>query len=118
MARFRRHSAPKAPPNAADAADFEDLRATLARAIHAKPIDEPAVRRAVWTYVGAERNAGTRPGVVIMALTDLLEKASVTPLVEREALTRRVILWCVEAYFGHLGGEGVGEGDGAMAIAR
>jgi hypothetical protein len=40
-----------------------------------------------------------------MVLVKLIEKAAIIPLVERQALTRRVILWCVEAYFGHLGGD-------------
>jgi hypothetical protein len=106
---------PPSTPDSADLADFEELRATLAATLEQQPVQHAAVRTAVWTYVGAQRHAGTRPGVVIMALTDLLETASITPLAERQALTRRVILWCVEAYFGHLGGDVVGR-DG-MALS-
>ena len=98
-------------PPALDAAgiiDVLDLRAAIAEALVAIPVDEEALRRGVWTYVGAERHMGTTPGHVIMALTDLVDGADIHPLGARHALTRRMILWCVEAYFGHLGGDVVG----------
>lgn len=95
--------------------DSQDLRSVISKALAAKPVDEASLRRGVWTYVGAERHAGTSPGHVIMALTDLIEVATITPLADRQALTRNVILWCVEAYFGHLGGDVVGR-DG-MALS-
>ena len=85
--------------------DAADLRAAISEALNAHPIDDDALRRAVWTFVGTERHAGTTPGHVIVALTELMTAAQITSVTERQAATRRVILWCVEAYFGHLGGD-------------
>ena len=62
------------------------------------------LRRGVVAFVGEERHAGTSPGRVILTLTKLIEHARVSRA-ERHALMRRVILWCVEAYFGYLGGQ-------------
>jgi hypothetical protein len=108
-----------APRSAADVADPQDLRAVITRALAANPVDEMSLRRGVWTYVGAERHAGTSPGHVIMALTDLIEAAPVMPPADRQALMRSVILWCVEAYFGHLGGDVVGRNGKAFSdVAR
>jgi hypothetical protein len=89
-------------------ADAQDLRSVIASALAKTPVDEDALRRGVWTYVGAERHAGESPGRVIMALTELLESARLEPASARQPLMRLVILWCVEAYFGHLGGDVVG----------
>lgn len=89
----------------AELADAEDLRSVISAALAATPVDEQSLRRGVWTYVGAERQAGVSPGHVIVALTDLVDAAGIAPAAARETLMRRVILWCVEAYFGHLGGE-------------
>lgn len=91
-------------------ADAHDLRSVLAAALAATPVDEESLRQAVWTYVGAERDVGARPGTVIVTLTELVEAAPMAPRTVRDELMRRVILWCVEAYFGRLGGEGVGGG--------
>jgi len=33
-------------------------------------------------------------------------------------VTRRVILWCVEAYFGHLGGAAIGSDSGSAPDGR
>lgn len=99
----------------AEIADFEDLRATIARALDVTPVDQSALRQSVWTYVGAERAAGSPAGHVLLALTEMIEGAPMDAGPERQALTRRVILWCVEAYFGHLGGDVVGR-DG-MALS-
>ena len=85
--------------------DAADLRAAISEALNATPIDDEGLRRAVWTFVGTERHAGTTPGHVIIALTELMTAAQITSVAERQAATRRVILWCVEAYFGHLGGD-------------
>ena len=90
--------------------DAHDLRAVIAAALAASPVDERALRRGVWTYVVAERIVGTPPGYVIVALTQIVDASGVVPDSRRQTLTRRVILWCVEAYFGHLGGEGSGAG--------
>ena len=88
-----------------DLADAKDLRAVIATALGDKPIDEHALRCAVWSFVGTERRAGVPPAVVIVRLTGLVDSAKIVPTPARLALTRRVILWCVEEYFGHLGGD-------------
>jgi hypothetical protein len=95
--------------------DAADLRSVMSAALAAQPVDESALRRGVWTYVGAERDAGVSPGHVIMALTRVIEEAGLKSQDERLAITRRVILWCVEAYFGHLGGDVVANDDRALS---
>jgi len=85
--------------------DARDLRAVIVEALAAAPIDEQTLRDGVWTYVRGEREVGVAPGVVILALTDMVERAKLVPDV-RTARTRDVILWCVEAYFGQRGGHG------------
>lgn len=102
----------RSPESVADAAD---LKSVMAAALAANPVDESALRRGVWTYVGGERDAGVSPGHVIMALTRVVEEANLTPHHQRLAITRRIILWCVEAYFGHLGGDVVGSGERALS---
>ena len=84
--------------------DAQDLRSVIVAALAARPVYEQALRRGVWTYVRAEQSAGVSPGHVILALTTLVDAADITPVSVRRALTHRVVLWCVEAYFGHLGG--------------
>ena len=105
MPRSRNASVPRTIEEIADA---EDLRSVIQEALAATPVDDTMLRRGVWTYVGLERTAGTSPGQVILVLNDLIDEAALTPLDARRELTRRVILWCVEAYFGHLGGNAVG----------
>jgi len=58
--------------------------------------------------VRGEREVGVAPGVVILALTDMVDRAKIVPDAARAARTRDVILWCVEAYFGQRGGAPVG----------
>ncbi len=96
-------------------ADSQDLRRVIAEALDVTPVAEDALRRSVWTFVAAERNAG--PGHLIMALTNLVEASNVSPIAARQVLMRRVILWCVEAYFEHLGGEVVGRDGNALGDA-
>jgi len=96
-------------------ADAADLRSVMSTALAATPVDESALRRGVWTYVGGERHAGVSPGHVIIALMAVIDEANLTPHEQRMAVTRRVILWCVEAYFGHLGGDVVGSDDSALS---
>jgi hypothetical protein len=84
--------------------DARDLRAVIVEALAAAPVDEQALRDGVWTYVRGEREVGVAPGVVILALTDMVERAKIVPDAARDARTRQVILWCVEAYFGQRGG--------------
>ena len=88
-----------------DLADAKDLRTVISAALADAPIDEQALRCAVWNFVGAERRAGVPPALVIVRLTGLVDSSSVFPPSARLALTRRVILWCVEEYFGNLGGD-------------
>ena len=98
-------------------ADARALRASIAACLAGSPPDEQRLREQVWTYVGTEREAGASPGRVIMALTGILEAARIVPSGARQDLTRRVILWCVEAYFGHLGGDVHGREDEALSDA-
>src|SRR6185436_12969098 len=94
-------------------ADAKDLRAVISAALAATPIHVHTVRCAVWSFVGAERHARVPPAVVISRLTALIDDANIVPMAVRLALTRSVILWCVEEYFGHLGGDAL-----AMDVAR
>lgn len=84
--------------------DARDLRTVIVDALAAASINEQAPRDGVWTYVRGEREVGVAPGVVILALTDMVERAKIAPDIVRIEWTRKVILWCVEAYFGQLGG--------------
>ena len=84
--------------------DASHLRAVIVDALAAAPIDEQTLRDGVWTYVRGEREVGVAPGVVILALTDMVERSKLAPEAARLEWTRNAILWCVEAYFGQLGG--------------
>jgi hypothetical protein len=88
----------------AQADDTKDLESVISAALRTTPTDVPSLRRGVWTYVGEERHAGRSPGRVILTLTELIDAVPMSQM-ERAAITKRVILWCVEAYFGQLGGE-------------
>ena len=88
--------------------DARDMRTVIVDALAADPIDAQTLRTGVWTYVRGEREVGVAPGVVILALTDMVERAKIVPDAARIAWTREMILWCVEAYFGQLGGVAVG----------
>ena len=88
-----------------DLADARELRAVIAAALAAAPINEHTLRCAVWSFVGVERRAGVPAALVITRLTNLIDVADIAPVATRLALTRRVILWCVEEFFGHLGGD-------------
>jgi hypothetical protein len=88
-----------------DLADAKELRAAISAALATAPIDENTLRCAVWSFVGTERRAGVAPTVIIVRLTGLIDDANIVPMARRLALTRRVVLWCVEEYFGHLGGD-------------
>ena len=91
----------------ADLADASDLRSAITSALTATPISDDGLRRGVWTYVCAERAAGTPPADVIVALTELVSSARFADSTARLATLRRVVMWSVEAYFGHLGGTAV-----------
>jgi hypothetical protein len=88
-----------------DLADAKDLRTVISTALADAPIDEHTLRCAVWSFVGTERRAGVPPASVIVRLTGLVDSAKIVPASARLALTRNMILWCVEEYFGHLGGD-------------
>ena len=88
-----------------DLADAKELRSVIATVLATEPIDERALRCAVWSFVGVERGAGVPPALIITRLTDVIDAADITSVQARLALTRRAILWCVEEYFGHLGGD-------------
>ena len=88
----------------AEPVEVQELGSAIAATLAARPLSEQALRRDVWTYVDAARDAGTPPGDVIVALTTLVEEAAITPTSARQALMRDVILWSVEAYFSRIGG--------------
>jgi hypothetical protein len=83
--------------------DAQDLRAVISGILATRPLDAQALRRGVWTYVGAERAAGTTPERIVEVLVDLVDGAEIIPVTAYQALTRDVTRWCVEAHFGHLG---------------
>jgi len=58
--------------------DASDLRSVLSTALAARPIDEDALRRGVWTYVENERQAGGSP-VVSGAVTSLRNQIETAP---------------------------------------
>lgn len=88
-----------------DLADAKDLRSAIAGVLAETPINEHRLRCAVWSFVGTERQANVPPALVITRLTHLVDSVPALSLSSRHALTRSVILWCVEEYFGHLGGD-------------
>jgi hypothetical protein len=90
---------------AEDLADARQLRAQISSALEETPIDEHKLRCAVWTFVGPERRAGVPPAVVITRLAGLIDASRAVPVLARADLTRQVILWCVESYFGYLSGD-------------
>lgn len=88
--------------------DAGEMRAVIAKALGTTPVDEQGLRDAVWTYVRGERQVGVAPGLVILALTTMVADAKISPADASVARIREVILWCVEAYFGQLGGDMAG----------
>ena len=90
---------------AAELAETADLRSAVAASLAAAPINDISLRRDVWMLVGMERGTGASPSQVITTLTDLVDEAAFTTISARHGRLRQVILWCVEAYFGHLGGD-------------
>jgi len=97
-----------------DLADAKELRSVIARALADAAIDEHTLRCAVWNFVETERRAEVPAALVITRLTDLLDHAQIDPPAARLALTRRMILWCVEEYFGHLGGNALATEHGRL----
>jgi hypothetical protein len=108
----RSSSATNTDRTQAEVAERATLRLAIVSNLARQPAEDQTLRTDVWTYVGFERHAGTSPGHVITALTSLIAAADVKPATKRQALMRRVILWGVEAYFGHLDGDVMGrDGD-------
>ena len=99
----------------AELAGLLELRRAIVACLAQTPLDDVSLRGAVWTYVGTERHAGTSPGHVISALTGMIAVADIAPGPKRQALTRRVVLWGVEAYFGHLDGDVMGRDGDALS---
>ncbi len=87
-----------------DLADAKELRSAISAVLAGASIDEHALRCAVWSFVGVERRAGVPPALIITRLTSLIDAVDIAPPLKRLTLTKDVILWCVEEYFGHLGG--------------
>ena len=82
-----------------------DLRAVIAAALAATPVDEESLSRGVWTYVRAERDLGTSPESVMVVLTELVDASTIGAPSVRESMMRQMIRWCVQAHFGYLEGE-------------
>ena len=83
--------------------DAEGLRSVIAAALAVQPIDLDSLRRGVWAYVCGARDANTPPGEVMARLTGLVDASTVAPPADRDSIARRVMLWCVDAYFGQIG---------------
>ena len=77
-----------------------DYRFVIAHVLAQRPFDEETVHDCVCTYVRAERDDGRSASDVIVALSELVERPGGASAAVRHRLTRRVIPWCVEAYFG------------------
>ena len=77
-----------------------DYRSIIAHILAKRPFDEESVHDCVCTYVRAERDSGRSASDVIVALSALVERPGATSAAVRHTLTRCVIPWCVEAYFG------------------
>ena len=88
-----------------------DLVHDISDALNSNPVDEDSLRRGIRSYVAIQRRAGESPGLVIMALAELVGAANIVHETDRETLVHSVILWAVEAYFGHLGGDAVREAE-------
>jgi hypothetical protein len=100
-----------------DLADAKELRSVISDALASTPVDDQALRCAVWSFVGVERRAGVPPALVIARLTSLVDAANITPAATHLAITKSIILWCVEEYFGHLGGD-VLASDSSQTMSR
>jgi hypothetical protein len=87
-----------------DLADAKELRSVISAVLASAPVDEQALRCAVWSFVGVERRAGVPPALIITRLTSLIDEVKTASMASHLTLTKKVILWCVEEYFGHLGG--------------
>jgi hypothetical protein len=93
------------PRSVENLAEAKELRAAISAALAEAPMNEHTLRCAVWSFVGHERRAGVPPALVIMRLSGLIDGAKVAPSSTHLALKNRLILWCAEEYFGHLGGD-------------
>lgn len=90
-----------------DRADAKVLREVISIALTRPPINLRALRTAVCNFVQHESRSGEGPDGVIARLVALIEESGILPSVARLRLTRRMILWCVDDYFGPLNGDGI-----------
>jgi hypothetical protein len=88
-----------------DRADARELRTAIAAELGKVPMNEFTLRLAVDTFVQAECRTGVPPAIVISRLATLVEDAEITPTAARLRLARCLILWCVDSYFGQVGGD-------------
>ena len=91
--------------------DDVELLAAVACELTTLPINVPVLHQHIWNYVVCERNRGTRPGRVIMLLTELVAESVVAEEPARQALQRVVLHSAVEAYFGQSDGSLLGVTD-------
>src|SRR5687768_10546868 len=86
-----RHPSDPAPQRTfAGLEDARDLRAAIAAALGTTPLDEQLLRDGIWTYVGAERDAGVPPDRVISALAGIIAAAPIASVSAAASLQRRV----------------------------
>lgn len=91
--------------------DDVELLAAVACELTTLPINLPLLHQHIWNYVVGERNRGTRPGRVIMLLTELVAESVLAEEHERQGLQRVVLHSAVEAYFGQHDGSVLGTTD-------
>lgn len=102
---FRQRSNQARESSLEDFEDTRDLRAVIAAALGATPVDEESLCRAVWTYVRAERDLGASPESAIVVLTELVDASMIGAPAARQSMKGRLNRWCVQAHFGYLEGE-------------
>ncbi|HEY4307712.1 MAG TPA: hypothetical protein VGM82_24770 [Gemmatimonadaceae bacterium] len=94
-----------APRSVDDLASAKDLRAEVCAKLIEQPINEPALRAAVWNFVGNERRTNVPAEEVIRRLMVLIEDARLRSAGVHQALQRQLVRWCVEEYFGQFRGD-------------
>jgi hypothetical protein len=112
---FRKHSARARESSLKELEHARDLRAVITAALDATPVDDESLRRSVWTYVRAERDAGSSPPSVVALLTQLVDASTIGLPSVRQSVKRWMIRSCVQAYFGYHADEVVG-GDLAASV--
>jgi hypothetical protein len=92
----------------------DELRAVISTPLAATPIDEKALRRGAWTFVGTEREADASSDRLPPRSRTSLAEAWIAPAAGHQARVRRVMRWCVELYFGQLDDDILGRADDAF----